>query len=35
MPSVAQLEAGHALPTLAAGQFYEIVVTASVTAIGQ
>lgn len=34
-PSVAQLEAGYALPTLANGQFYEIVVTATVTATGQ
>lgn len=34
-PSVAQLEAGHVLPTLASGQFYEITVTASVSATGQ
>lgn len=34
-PTVAQLEAGHVLPTLASGQFYEITVTASVSATGQ
>lgn len=34
-PTVAQLESGYALPTLANGQFYEIVVTATVTATGQ
>ncbi|GHF52103.1 putative repeat protein (TIGR01451 family) [Deinococcus metalli] len=31
-PSIAQLQAGYALPTLASGQFYELTVTASVTA---
>ncbi len=33
-PTVAQLESGYALPTLANGQFYEIVVTATVMATG-
>lgn len=34
-PTIAQLQAGnYALPTLANGQFYEIVVTATVTATG-
>src|SRR5207253_2621840 len=31
-PTVAQLQAGYALPALASGQFYEITVTANVTA---
>ena len=34
-PTLAQLEAGYALPALASGQFYEIRVTATVTATGQ
>src|SRR5438445_336868 len=31
-PTVAKLQAGYALPTLASGQFYEITVAANVTA---
>ena len=33
-PTVAQLQAGYALPTLASGQFYEVTVTGTVTGTG-